>query len=73
MIPSCRDDLQVCIDFIVLSIGDFLTDWTTLAMLAILLGLLLRLRVDRQRAREAAYASRLQTYDRKRAGASPGA
>lgn len=73
MTLSCRDDLQVCIDFIVVSIGDFLTDWTTLAMLAILLGLLLRLRGDRQRAREAAYASRLRTYDQKRAGASPGA
>jgi len=50
----------------VLFIGEFLKDWTTLAMLAILLGLLLQWRADRRKAAEAAYARRLKAYDDKR-------
>ena len=49
-----------------LFIGEFLKDWTTLAMLAILLGLLLQWRADRRKAAEAAYARRLKAYDDKR-------
>lgn len=63
---ACGDDALVCIEFAVLAIGDFLSDWTTLAMLALLLGLLFRLRADRQEARDDAYARRLAAYDEQR-------
>jgi len=62
MASPCSGDPVVCIDFIILFIGEFLKDWTTLAMLAILLGLLLRLRADRQKADEAAYATQIGVY-----------
>ena len=66
MTSICRGDPLVCIEFVVLGIGEFLSDWTTLAMLALLLGLLLKLRADRQRARDEAYGRRLAAYDDKR-------
>ena len=52
MTTPCSGDPLVCIEFVVLGIGEFLKDWTTLAMLALLLGLLFKLRVDRRRARD---------------------
>ncbi len=66
MALACGGDALVCIEFAVLAIGEFLRDWTTLAMLALLLGLLLKLRADRQKAREAGYARRLAAYDEQR-------
>lgn len=66
MLPACRDDPVVCIDFLFLWIGEFLKDWTTLAMLAILLGLLLKLRADQHQAREDAYARQMDAYEAKR-------
>lgn len=63
---ACGGDPVVCIEFVVLGIGEFLKDWTTLGMLAVLLGLLLRFRADRAKAREDAYARRLEAYDERR-------
>lgn len=63
---ACGGDPLVCIEFVVLGIGEFLKDWTTLAMLALLLGLLLRFRADRAKAREDAYARQLAAYDERR-------
>lgn len=66
MATPCGGDPLVCIEFVILGIGEFLKDWTTLAMLLLLLGLLLRERVDRQKARDESYATRLEAYDEKR-------
>jgi hypothetical protein len=66
MATPCGGDPLVCIEFVVLGIGEFLSDWTTLAMLALLLGLLLKLRADRQRMRDEAYGRRLAAYDEMR-------
>ncbi|MDP2825605.1 MAG: hypothetical protein Q8O52_23340 [Sulfuritalea sp.] len=66
MATPCGGDPLVCMDFVALFIGEFLKDWTTLAMLAILLVLLLMLRADRRKAAEAAYARQLEAYDNKR-------
>ena len=66
MAAVCNGDPLVCIEFVVLFVGEFLKDWTTLAMLALLLGMLLSLRADRHKAREAAYARQLAAYDDRR-------
>lgn len=66
MNKTCRDDPVVCIDTVALFIGEFLKDWTTLGMLAILLALLLKLRSDQRKQREAAYAEQLAAYDERR-------
>jgi hypothetical protein len=66
MTGFCKGDPLVCIDFVVLFIGEFLKDWTTMAMLAILLVFLLKWRADRQQAAEEAYARQLGAYDEKR-------
>ena len=66
MAAPCGGDPLVCIELVVLAVGEFLKDWTTMAMLALLLGLLLRVRADRQKARDESYASRLEAYDEKR-------
>ncbi|MCX7165770.1 MAG: hypothetical protein NTV11_05800 [Rhodocyclales bacterium] len=71
MAAPCGGDPLVCIDFVALFIAEFLKDWTTLVMLLILLGLLLRLRADRQKARELDYARRLAAYDDKRSHEIP--
>lgn len=63
MAGLCRDDPLVCIEFVVVGIGEFLKDWTTMAMFALLLALLLKLRADRQRAKEQAYAAQLVVYE----------
>lgn len=63
---TCRDDPVVCIDAVALFIGEFLKDWTTLGMLAILLALLLKLRADQRAQREKEYAQQLQAYDEQR-------
>lgn len=68
MAAICGGDPLACIEFVVLVIGEFLKDWTTMAMLAALLVLLLRLHVDRARAREAEYAQRLSGYADRRDG-----
>ena len=65
MAAPCGGDPLVCIEFAVLTIGEFLKDWTTIAML-LLLGLLLRERAGRQKARDEAYAAQLAAYDEKR-------
>lgn len=67
MAASCGRDPLVCIEFVVWGIGEFLKDWTTMAMLAVLLALLLRFRAARMSAREADYAKRLAAYAEKRA------
>ena len=66
MVAPCGGDPLVCIEFAVLGIGEFLKDWTTLGMLALLLVLLLRYRADRAKAREDAYARQLAAYDDRR-------
>ena len=66
MAALCVGDPLACIEFVVLGIGAFLKDWTTMAMLAVLLVLLLRVRADGARAREAEYAKRLGAYAEKR-------
>ncbi len=66
MVAPCGGDPLVCIEFVVLGIGEFLKDWTTLGMLALLLGLLLRFRADRAKAREDAYGRQLAAYDDRR-------
>lgn len=71
MSASCRTDPVVCIDSVALFIGEFLKDWTTLGMLALLLGLLLKLRHDQHRAREAAYAEQMAAYDKQRQQSRP--
>lgn len=63
---TCRDDPVVCIDAVALFIGEFLKDWTTMGMLAILLALLLKLRADQRKQREQAYAQQLAAYDERR-------
>jgi hypothetical protein len=68
MASPCGGDPVVCIEFAIIFIGEFLKDWTTMAMLAVLLGLLFRLRADQRRAREEAYAGELAAYaDRREA------
>lgn len=62
MAGPCSGDPVACIDFVILFIAEFLKDWTTLAMLAILLGLLLRLRADRRKAREEVFARQVEAY-----------
>ena len=69
MSAFCGGDPLACIEFVILGIGEFLKDWTTMAMLAVLLILLLRLRADRVRAREAEYEKRLSGYAERRDGA----
>lgn len=66
MTLQCRDDPIVCIDFVVLLVGEFLKDWTTLAMMAILLGLLLRLRFEQQKQRSLLYAKQMENFVDKR-------
>lgn len=66
MAAPCGGDPLVCIEFVIMGIGEFLKDWTTLAMLLLLLGLLLQLRADRQKAAEDAYGRQLEAYDDKR-------
>jgi hypothetical protein len=66
MAAPCGGDPLVCIEFVVLGIGEFLKDWTTMGMLAILLGLLLRFRSDRAKAREDAYGRHLAAFDSRR-------
>jgi hypothetical protein len=66
MVAPCGGDPLVCIEIVVLGIGEFLKDWTTLGMLALLLVLLLRFRADRAKAREDAYARQLAAYDDRR-------
>lgn len=73
MAAPCGGDPLVCIEFVFMGIGEFLKDWTTLAMLALLLGLLLRFRANRAKSREDAYARQLAAYDDKRSQpAEPG-
>ncbi len=66
MAAICGGDPLVCIEFIVWGIGEFLKDWTTMAMLAILLVLLLKYRADRRQAAEDQYAERLKSYEEQR-------
>lgn len=66
MNKTCRDDPVVCIDTVALFIGEFLKDWTTLGMLAILLALLLKLRGDQRAQREKKYVQQLEAYDEQR-------
>ncbi|MDP2826242.1 MAG: hypothetical protein Q8O52_26580 [Sulfuritalea sp.] len=66
MAAECGSDPLLCIEFAVLAIGEFLKDWTTVAMLAVVLGLLLRLRADKQKARDDAYAEQLGAYEDRR-------
>jgi hypothetical protein len=74
---TCREDPVACIDFVFLFFGEYLKDWTTLALLTTLLALLLKLRADEEAARERAYAEQMAKYDDERhgngpAGAGPG-
>ena len=62
----CGGDALVCIEFVVLGIGEFLKDWTTIGILALLLGLLFKERADRQEAREKDYARQLGAFADKR-------
>ncbi len=66
MVPTCSDDPVACLDFVFLFIGEFLKDWTTLAMLALLLFLLLKQRADQRKAREQAYARQMASYEETR-------
>lgn len=66
MNKTCRDDPVVCIDTVALFIGEFLKDWTTLGMLAILLALLLKLRANQRAQREKEYVQQLEAYDEQR-------
>lgn len=66
MVPACRTDPVACLDFVALFIGEFLKDWTTLGMMALLLALLFKLRADQQRAREAEYARQLLVHAEQR-------
>ncbi|MDO8346273.1 MAG: hypothetical protein Q7S85_00070 [Rugosibacter sp.] len=75
MAPMCGGDPVRCIDFAVLFIVEYLKDWTTQAMLAILLVLLFMLRAELQQATEDAYAKRLGAIDdklREATGQGPG-
>ena len=72
MASACGGDPLVCIELVVLVIAEFVKDWTTLAMLALLLVLLLSLRADRQKAREDAYANRLAAYEEQRSQETQG-
>ena len=66
MAAACGSDPLLCIEFAVLAIGELLKDWTTMAMLAVVLGLLLLLRADKQKARDDAYAVQLGAYEDRR-------
>lgn len=66
MVPTCSDDPVACLDFAFLFIGEFLKDWTTMAMLALLLFLLLKERADRRKAVDQAYARQMAAYAEKR-------
>ncbi len=71
MIVSCRDDPMVCIDWTVLFVAEFLKDWTTMAMLAVMLGLLLKVRSQRQKARDEAYAIQMGQFEAARLKVKP--
>lgn len=66
MAPGCGDDPVVCIDAVALFIGEFLKDGTTLAMLAVLFVLLLRLRADQKKAKSAEYARQMLKLETQR-------
>lgn len=67
MSTTCNADPVACIDFVALFVGEFLKDWTTLAMLATLLILLLRKRAEQERAREEEYARQLLAHVERKA------
>lgn len=62
----CGNDPVVCLDFLILFIGEFLKDRITMTLLAALLVLLFKLRVDQRKSRELAYAEQLIELDKKR-------
>jgi hypothetical protein len=66
MASPCGGDPLACIDFVFLLIGEFLKDWTTMGMMALLLGLLLKMRIDQNKARDLAYHRQMESYDDKR-------
>jgi hypothetical protein len=66
MLSNCSNDPVVCIDFAILFVGEFLKDWTVLATMFLLLALLLKLKADKQRARNNLYARQMEVYDDKR-------
>ena len=68
MAPGCRDDPVVCIDAVAVFIGEFLKDGTTMAMLAALFVLLLRLRADQKKAKSAEYARQMLKLETRRSG-----
>ncbi len=63
---SLQNDPVACLDAVFLFIGEFLSDWTTMLMLAVLLGLLLKLRADQKKARAAEYAAQMIKLDDRR-------
>lgn len=56
---DCRADLLICIDWIAVSIGNFLKDGITLSCLGVLLILLLRVRARQAKREDDAYAAGL--------------
>ena len=66
MAAPCSGDPLVCIEFVVLGIGEFLQDRTTMGMLEGLLRLLRRFRADRAKTREDAYGKHLAAFDSRR-------
>ncbi len=66
MLSTCSNDPVVCIDIAILFIGAFLKDWTTMAILLLLLVLLFKLKADKQRAKNFVYARQMEAYDNKR-------
>ncbi len=66
MLSTCSNDPVVCIDIVALFIGAFLKDWTTMAILLLLLVLLFKLKADKQRAKNLVYAMQMEAYDSKR-------
>ncbi len=63
---ALQNDPVACLDYVFLFIGEFLSDWTTMLMLAVLLGLLLKLRADQKKARAAEYAAQMIKLDDRR-------
>ena len=66
MLSTCSNDPVVCIDIVALFIVAFLKDWTTMAILLLLLVLLFKLKADKQRAKNFVYARQMEAYDNKR-------
>ncbi len=68
---TCTDDPMICIDWFALFVGEFLKDGFTLAGMAVLLILLLRLRAQKIEAQRLEFGESMMDYHEKREQRTP--